>query len=108
MKKLLSVLILFLPGGRPLAIVFSILFIFHLSCSKKNNADLRNRQTQNAIAIAATICGSGNPEQSLQWLKEIISKAEEDKLTKKYGGNYMGKIFRPLIKTSPYFTLQWL
>ncbi len=101
MKKCLSVLVLFLPRGRSLALIFIILFIFHFNCSKKNNADLLNQQTEHAMAIAGTICGSGN--QSLQWLKEIISKAEEDKLTKKYDGNYMGKIITTSYQNQPIF-----
>lgn len=67
-----------------------------LNCSK-SNSDLPNNQLNETLKEAMTLanvpCGSSNPEQSLQWLKDIIMKAEEDKATKKYLGNYLGKIF---------------
>lgn len=67
------------------------------NCSKKNECDLQNQRMnskiQEVVASANAVCGAANPEQSLLWLKEIISKAQEDKNTMKHQGNYKGKIF---------------
>ena len=59
-----------------------ILFIlgFHLlllSC----NSDFQNTNTDN-------VCGCGQPQKELPWLKELIIKAETDKT-----GNYWGTIW---------------
>jgi hypothetical protein len=82
------------------------------NCSKKDTFDsqseLNSRKTQEVITRANTICGSANPEQSLQWLKEIITKAEEDRLTKKYGGNYMGEIRSTSYNNQPVFYIRML
>jgi phosphoribosylformylglycinamidine (FGAM) synthase-like amidotransferase family enzyme len=72
--------------------------------------DLLNKQidekTQEVVTNANTICGSANPEQSLLWLKGIIQKAEEDRLTKKYMGNYMGKITSTSYRNEPVFYIR--
>lgn len=80
------------------------------NCSNKDASDLQNDlaevKIQEVVTSANTVCGSANPEQSLQWLKEIISKAEEDKETKKYSGNYMGEIRLTSYRNQPVFHIR--
>jgi hypothetical protein len=38
-------------------------------------------------------CGSSKPTSELPWLKNIISKADSDKVYKVYKGNYIGAIY---------------
>lgn len=94
MKSLLSILL------------FTLIIGAGFKCIK-NNSDLAGEQTniiiKEAITKANASCGSINPDQTLQWLKDIIVKAEEDKQTKKYMGNYMGKIFLTVYKNNPVF-----
>jgi len=42
-----------------------------------------------AIENARVVCG----KKKMEWLSELISKAEEDKNKKLHGGNYIGSIF---------------
>lgn len=80
-----------------LLILLFILMIFTGFRCTKNNSNSPEKQIdlkiKEVVAKANTPCGSVDSDQSLQWLQEIVRKAEEDKRTKKYSGNYMGKIF---------------
>lgn len=80
-----------------LLILFFVLMIFTgFRCTKNisNSSDEQiNLKIKEVVAKVGTPCGYVDTDQSLQWLKDIIRKAEEDKRTKKYSGNYMGKIF---------------
>lgn len=40
------------------------------------------------------VCAVKNPATDLPWLKDMIAKAEEDRKTMKYKGNYRGKIWQ--------------
>lgn len=96
MKSLLPVLLLIL-------LIFSV-----PGCSKKV-PDVPNEQLaiklKEAITKANTSCGFMYPFISLHWLTDIITKAEEDKVTKKYMGNYMGRIFLSSYHNQPVFCI---
>ena len=87
-----------------LIILFIIIILPGLKCTK-GVSDLPDDQTdlKEVITKANKSCQSANPDQSLQWLKDIIVKAEEDKETKKHMGNYMGKIFSTSYQNQPVF-----
>jgi hypothetical protein len=55
-----------------------------LSCNKKDSVGPE----------LLTACGVTNPAENLPWLKEMIVKAEEDRLTKAHKGNYTGSIYQ--------------
>lgn len=79
--------------------------LFSINCGKKSINDKEVDQIKNTagqvVSKANVACNSLSPEQSLQWLSDIITKAEEDRRTKKYKGNYMGKIFLTSYLTQP-------
>ncbi|MBC8153527.1 MAG: hypothetical protein H7Z72_11500 [Bacteroidetes bacterium] len=54
------------------------------------------------------ICGVKNPAQDLPWLKEIITKAEEDKATGAHQGNYLGTIYVDEFKNQPVFMVKMM
>ncbi len=94
MKTLLSILL------------FTLTAVTGLKCSKDEfnlQGEQPNITIKEAITMANVSCRSTNPDQSLQWLKDIIVKAEEDKATKKHLGNYMGKIFATSYQNQPVF-----
>ncbi|MBB1287402.1 hypothetical protein HRH25_23705 [Flavisolibacter sp. BT320] len=80
------------------------------NCGKKsinNGEDEQIKITASQVVNKANAaCNSLSPEQSLQWLNDIIKKAEEDRLTKKHMGNYMGKIFLTSYQTRPVFYIK--
>jgi len=62
--------------------------------SMKENEQVQIDVTAKQIVSKANAgCNLSSPDQDLQWLNDIIKKAEEDRLTKKHMGNYVGKIF---------------
>lgn len=92
-------------------IFYIIMLLMACNCTRnKNNSELQKQEievkTKEALTNANTACGFANPEQSLLWLKDIIQKAEEDKLTQKYNGNYMGKIFLTSYHNQPVFYIR--
>lgn len=92
---------------RLLLILLFISMIFTgFRCTKNisdSPTDQVNLKIKEVIAKANTSCESVHPDQSLQWLKDIVMKAEGDKRTKKYLGNYMGKIFLASYHNQPVF-----
>ena len=84
-----------------LIILFIIIILPGLKCTK-GVSDLPDDQTdlKEVITKANKSCQSANPDQSLQWLKDIIVKAEEDKETKKLMNQVGGAILseRPNVK----------
>ncbi len=95
------------PMKFSLAILFFTLMVFTgINCSK--NADLSNDllTTEQGIAKANAACGSAKQDQSLQWLKDIIVKAEEDKQSMKHKGNYLGRIFLSSYHEKPVFYIK--
>jgi len=44
----------------------------------------------------------------LAWLKDIIKKADEDKATKQYKGNYMGTIHVVIFNNEPLFLVRMM
>lgn len=85
-----------------LILFFTVLTFAGFKCSK-NDSNLPVDPIKEVITKANTACGSMNPDQSLQWLKDIVVKAEEDKGTKKHLGKYMGKIFLTSYQNRPVF-----
>ncbi|RYZ92634.1 MAG: hypothetical protein EOP06_03675 [Proteobacteria bacterium] len=53
-------------------------------------------------------CGVNNPARSLPWLKDIITKAEEDKATMAHKGNYFGTIYLESLRNEPIFLVQMM
>ncbi len=98
MKSILSLLLV------------SLMIFSGFNCSKKNASVAPNEQilikAKEVVTKANVSCNTVNPELSLQWLKEIIIKAEEDKQTKKHRGNYMGKIYATSYRSQPVFSVQ--
>lgn len=87
-------------------LLFTLMIFTGFKCSKNVSdlpSDQINIKIKEVITKANAACGSMNPDQSLQWLKDIIVKAEEDKETKKHLGNYMGKIFSTSYQNQPVF-----
>lgn len=88
---------------------FSLLCALFLAagCGEKSISDNEPEQMEftidKVITKANGACNSAAPEQSLQWLSDIIKKAEEDRLAKKYMGRYLGKIFLTSYKNQPIF-----
>lgn len=86
--------------------ICTLMLFAGLRC-KKNISEEPQEQgnliLKEVVAKANISCGSLHPDQSLQWLKNIVTKAEEDKRTKKYLGNYMGKIFLTSYHNQPVF-----
>ncbi|MBS1574999.1 MAG: hypothetical protein JST09_06805 [Bacteroidetes bacterium] len=89
---------------------FNLLFLmcaslFVSQCGKKGIKENEERQinltASQAVNKANTGCNLSSPEQALQWLSDVIKKAEEDRMTKKYMGNYMGKIFLTSYQSRP-------
>jgi hypothetical protein len=75
--------------------VFVLMMLTVWSCDKDDTIDF--------FAKARSACSS-----ELSWLKEIITKADEDKATKKYQGNYMGKIYLTTYNGSPAFLVSMM
>lgn len=53
-------------------------------------------------------CGVSNPIQELPWLNEIVNKAEVDKATMAYKGNYIGTIYMDTYKNRPVFMVKMM
>jgi hypothetical protein len=51
-------------------------------------------------------CGVNNPVQDLSWLKEIVTKAEADKASMTYKGNYLGTIYMDTYKNQSVFMIK--
>lgn len=89
-----------------LSLLFILMIFTGIRCTKNisNSTDEQiNLKIKEVVAKANSPCGSVDSDQSLQWLKDIVRKAEEDKRTKKYLGNYMGKIFLTSYHNQPVF-----
>lgn len=82
-------------------LLFTLVIFLGLEC-RKGVSDLPG----DVLAKANVSCRSANPGQTLQWLKDIIVKAEDDKQTKRYMGNYMGKIFLTSYNNLPIFYIK--
>lgn len=52
------------------------------------------------------VCGTSNYANDLPWLRQIIEMAEEDKVNRKYDGNYMGKIYIESYRNTPVFFVE--
>lgn len=59
-----------------------------------------------AIRRANSTCRFPDPDHSLQWLKDIIAKGEEDKRYMLHTGNYLGKIYLTSYKSKPVFFIR--
>ncbi|SFF38130.1 hypothetical protein [Spirosoma endophyticum] len=55
-----------------------------------------------------TVCGVNDPAKELPWLKDLIAKADEDKATLAYKGNYIGKIYLENFRDQPVFIVQMM
>jgi len=53
-------------------------------------------------------CGVNNPAKELRWLKDIITKADEDKATMAYKGNYLGEIYLERFRDQPVFVVDMM
>ncbi|SFF17770.1 hypothetical protein [Spirosoma endophyticum] len=53
-------------------------------------------------------CGVKNPAKDLPWLKDIITKANEDKATMAHQGNYMGSIYLESLRDEPVFLVKMM
>ena len=96
-----------------LRILFVCLMIFAgINCSKQVDdlpidPPIAKRITlKEAIAKANSACGFANPDESLQWLKDIIVKGEEDIETMKHMGNYKGIIYSTTYQNKPVFYIR--
>jgi hypothetical protein len=61
-----------------------LLMLLFSNCSK----EVDDNSTVYGISLAQSVCGT-----NMAWLQDIITKADEDKATKKYMGMYMGAIY---------------
>jgi hypothetical protein len=74
--------------------LLGIFLVFALGCDSGTEAEK---------TLDKGVCGVSNPTRDLGWLRDIISKAEQDKASKTYQGNYMGKIYLETYNGSPVF-----
>lgn len=94
---------------KPFTRIFLLSCTFFLlsNCVKQSNDNGEEEQIGLAIDRvvnkANAACNSPAPQQSLGWLSDIIRKAEEDRLTLKHKGNYMGKIYLTSYQAQPVF-----
>lgn len=58
--------------------------------------------------LVKTNCGVKNPIQDLPWLKEIVTKAEEDKATMAHKGNYLGTIYLDTYENQSVFMVKMM
>ncbi len=72
-----------------------------LSCSKPD--DNSQAIPADVLKTAQLQCGS-----DLAWLQDIIKKADEDKATRKYLGNYRGTIYLTTYNNSPAFMIDMM
>ncbi|AUD04168.1 hypothetical protein [Spirosoma pollinicola] len=56
----------------------------------------------------STSCGVDDPAKELPWLKDLIAKADEDKATMAYKGNYLGKIYLESFRDQPVFIVDMM
>lgn len=53
-------------------------------------------------------CGVSNPVQDLPWLTEIVTKADADKATMAYKGNYLGTIYMDTYRNQSVFMVKMM
>jgi hypothetical protein len=63
---------------------------------------------QDEPGLMVANCGVKNPAQDLPWLKEIITKAEEDKATMAHKGNYLGTIYLDTYQNQSVFMIKMM
>ncbi|TAF80576.1 MAG: hypothetical protein EAZ14_06240 [Runella slithyformis] len=53
-------------------------------------------------------CGFDNPKQQLSWLKDLIAKADEDRATMAFKGNYLGIIYLEKYQNQDVFWVEMM
>ncbi|GAB4045196.1 hypothetical protein [Spirosoma jeollabukense] len=81
-------------------VILITLICLALQCEKQ--------QTTPYPESAELTCGVKDPAKELTWLKDIITKADEDKVTMAYKGNYLGKIYLESFRDQPVFMVEMM
>lgn len=81
-------------------VILTTLICLALQCEKQ--------QTSPEPESAKLTCGVKDPAKELTWLKDIITKADEDKATMAYKGNYLGKIYLESFRDQPVFMVEMM
>jgi len=77
-----------------------------LACSKDSvDEDIPDSEFGFSVAEATSIARKACGETSINWLQDILTKAEEDRISKKYLGNYIGRISLTTFKDKPHFVV---
>ena len=66
-------------------IILTALICLALQCETK--------QVSPEPESGVSACGVKDPAKELAWLRDIITKAEADRINKTYSGNYIGAIY---------------
>lgn len=81
-------------------VILTALICLALQCEKQ--------QTIPEPESVRLTCGVKDPAKELTWLKDIITKADEDKATMAYKGNYLGKIYLESFRDQPVFMVEMM
>ncbi len=90
-------------------VLLSLMIFTGINYGKEDKDQSNERVPVNfteALSKANSACGSPLAEESLKWLKDIIIKAEEDVESRKYKGNYIGRIYLTSYRGKPVFYVQ--
>jgi hypothetical protein len=92
-------------------LLISFIILTGINCTEKAENGPTDRVPVNlgeVLTKANSACGFASPEESLDWLINIIIKGEEDIETGKHKGNYVGKIILANHQNKPVFYVQMM